>query len=518
MRISKRLSHAVENQKRMEEIKGTKLFEDFVQYAKKVKESLFRNREQRELDRQSERLRLFKQLARLELSREDWNKIKALVNQDSFLLSNSTLLAAHLAFYQNAERRDTFFFQRLTSLMRENKMQSALAVAGGFHTEGLTQRLRDQGFSYLLLAPHMDSVPKETNYRAHMEGEVSWQNYFETENGRVNLYNAFIRGVRDQLLKESKIERGRILKFWRDQIILDLAGQNRISQVGRYTSFIDELQKQNKTEKGDLKTKWFANVERFIQELESLEARHRLTQENVLKLLKLATIPEKYVNPANLVPSATVPIGIGPVPIDLARSEVRSKAVTSPSIGRMAVEGSTTAPSVTKETDAGREERFRRMSGYAKEEIIFKYGQLPDNHPATIYVRQLFNEALGQEAKNYQVIVAPEWNEINAVALPDGTIIVSAGLLRFVQYREELKAVLAHEAIHIQKKHAEVVDKIINASEKKDFKDFMNLFLGVVGIKRMQEYEADLGWIIEEFDKRNITDLSLNNGYSSGPG
>jgi hypothetical protein len=65
------------NQKRLRDIKGTKLFQDFERYAQEVKASLFRNDEEKTLDEESIRICLLERFARLELSRKDWEEVKA---------------------------------------------------------------------------------------------------------------------------------------------------------------------------------------------------------------------------------------------------------------------------------------------------------------------------------------------------------------------------------------------------------------------------------------------------------
>ena len=122
---------------------------------------------------------------------------------DTSSLSLLDSFQLHSAFYENSEKRDKAFSERLDSLMREHKTKSALLVSGGFHTEGLTREFKANGVSYVLVIPRIDSIPEETHYRKHMQGDVSWKNYFEVENGRISLYNAFVRGTRDKLVREA---------------------------------------------------------------------------------------------------------------------------------------------------------------------------------------------------------------------------------------------------------------------------------------------------------------------------
>ena len=343
-RISKALSGSMREQKRMEQVKGTKLFEDFEHYADEVKTSLIQNEKQRKLGQESRDLRLMERLAKLELSREDWNEIKTSVGAPLAGARSAgqaqglplQLFSSHLAFYHNAEKRDGAMFEKLMQLMsssgltagsfemdsrfRGNDKNTAILVAGGFHTEGLTKRLKEKGISYLRLMPTIESIPEDIHYRAHMRGEVSWKKYLQPENGRINLYKAFVRGARDRLLNVgaplvgARTEgRGqapplqsdpRLLKQWRDQIILDLANQNKIEKAGEYTRFIDELNEGKKNE--NLKAEWMANIDRFLDGLRGLKSRNELNRENVLNLLNLSKVPS-WVNGQVLVHHGTLP-------------------------------------------------------------------------------------------------------------------------------------------------------------------------------------------------------------------
>lgn len=66
------------------------------------------------------------------------------------------------------------------------------------------ERFREKEISYVLLSPRIDSIPESIAYRDQMQGEVPWKEYFRYEDGRLRLYDAFARFVRDRLLSETK--------------------------------------------------------------------------------------------------------------------------------------------------------------------------------------------------------------------------------------------------------------------------------------------------------------------------
>ncbi|MBI3312831.1 MAG: methyltransferase domain-containing protein [Candidatus Omnitrophica bacterium] len=310
--VSVPLDRLIKNQKRLANIEGSKLFRDFEDYAEEIMAFLIRNEEQGGIKQESRKLALLGKLVRLELTRAEWNEAQPLAQNPQW--------TDHLAFYQNAEKRDDIFLNQLSSLMRERKTESAILIAGGFHAEGLMARLKENNISYLLLTPQINSIPQENYYLNHMKGDVSWKSYFRVENGRVHVYQAFVRAVRDRLMAGHS---SLFLKSWRDQIIRDLAQEGGLERAGDYTGFLDEISKdgnQNHSVKDKLR-----KINEFIKGLRHLEIRGELTGPNVLKLLQPSAVPAVAIA-IQLASGNTMrwpliedPVGSGPA----ARSEVR---------------------------------------------------------------------------------------------------------------------------------------------------------------------------------------------------
>lgn len=327
IKVSGQLSRAMRNQKRIRDLEGTRLLSDFKAYAAAVKSTLFKNDSERKLDEESRLLELFERMNRLELSREDWNELKEVPPASPY----KQLLKPHVLFYENAEARDDIFFEKLTEFMAEHQAKASLFVAGGFHAESLTRKFRDHGISYALLAPKMNSVPADSRYRDHMKGDVSWKNYYQIENGKVNLYEAFVRGVREALLQESKEERGELLKKWRDRIIQDLARREKIESAREYTRFIDESAPES------LRRQWMplwqVKAEKFIEGLRELDLQGRLSEQNILSLFNASMLSDPVyaaLDPGawfhrERLPAARVSMQRESVKIG-ARSELRSES------------------------------------------------------------------------------------------------------------------------------------------------------------------------------------------------
>ncbi|MFA6600971.1 MAG: hypothetical protein WCU74_08180, partial [Candidatus Omnitrophota bacterium] len=291
IKASQALHHATARQKKIRDLKGTKFFEDFTAYAKGVKESLFRNDDERRLDEAAASLGLLKQMNDLELDHDGWTRFLSWAAGEGAPLPGigPEDFQLHKAFYENTEKRDQAFIRNLTALMQGKKEKTALVVAGGFHTEGLTARLKEKNISYLLVMPKIGNVPDKTPYRDQMRGNVSWKSYFEVENGRVSLYKAFVRAMRDKLITD-----GSTLKQWRDQILRDLAASGSSADPAQYTKFIDEKLTQGKEERLQ---KDFAVIDRFIDNLKRLDAEGKLDVPNVMQLLKMTTIPAETTSP-----------------------------------------------------------------------------------------------------------------------------------------------------------------------------------------------------------------------------
>jgi 4-alpha-glucanotransferase len=79
-------------------------------------------------------------------------------------LLTPALLKPFEEFCLYAVRRNNALVDNLLAKMKADKTSSAVLVAGGFHTDGLTQVLRRQNASYVVVTPKITEVPKDHNY------------------------------------------------------------------------------------------------------------------------------------------------------------------------------------------------------------------------------------------------------------------------------------------------------------------------------------------------------------------
>ncbi len=304
IKISSELLDLAAREKRLGEIEGTKLFRDFEDYASGVKESLFKTDEEHRLDQETNQLRLFKKLSKLELSAEDWLEMKKLKIGGQLQI----LFDSHFNFYRNAEKRNEAFIKNLKQSMNRAHSNSAILISGGFHTQSVSAQLKKMGCSYVVVFPQINTLPKTSFYQNHMKGDVSWKNYLKAEHGKLDIHSAFIRAVRDRLMmpvttseRSKRSNDERVLKLWRDQIIRDLSAKGKITEASRYTRLIDEaLPKNHQDSVFELGLK---HVSQFIQGFKKLEATNQVNQTNIFQLLKAGTILDLLAN-NSLVPGA----------------------------------------------------------------------------------------------------------------------------------------------------------------------------------------------------------------------
>ncbi len=386
--FSKSLLKRISLRQRLKHLQGPKLFKEFEAYTQSVKESLFRSEQERQLDQESRKLYLLRKLVKLELTREEWEEFKTVASRQSLVASKSANtseklkvpgaaklgawhplglggLTPFIRFYQNAEARERAMAGNLVKILPNQRgsvvgadprvcppdhgrthgcaptMESIIFVAGGFHTEGIQRLLAAQDISYAVISPAMPQIPKETHYLDYMRGSVSWKNYFEVKNGRIDLYEAFSKATRDALIQHRFDTR--LLKPWRDELIRSLYKQGRIVEAKRYTRFIDEAAKGREGEgaNGRAGEEWQRKINQFIDGLRGLYQSKQLTTENVLKLAEpfkqTGAISYSQILTWTAVPHGSVPAAwiqdarsVPPfkkVLSSKARSEIRSEEI-----------------------------------------------------------------------------------------------------------------------------------------------------------------------------------------------
>jgi Zn-dependent protease with chaperone function len=83
---------------------------------------------------------------------------------------------------------------------------------------------------------------------------------------------------------------------------------------------------------------------------------------------------------------------------------------------------------------------------------------LPDSHPVASYVRWVGSRVAAPSSMPYpalglEFIVIDDDQTTNAMAVPGGPIVITTGMLEFLDGEDELAVILAHEVGHIEERH-----------------------------------------------------------------
>ncbi len=296
--------HWIRSGKRLAEIKGAQIFQDLESYTAEVKQVLIGADEKaKALDRENRRLNLLEKLAALELSSKDWEELNRGIpefNPEEEGLWNS--LAHAKRFYGNARERDQVFYRRVKADLEKGR--AAVLVAGGFHTENLLRAARGDGFSVLLVTPVISGLPEEGLYERHMNGGVSWSAYLKEADGKIPLYEAFHRAVRDRLLAEAERNREALLSEWQDNLVRELSRQNRAREISDYARLLQETGLEDSS--AGYRMAWENNIRRFVDGLRRLKDSGDLKGPKIQQLLEPSAIPSRTVLAGNLVRGSAI--------------------------------------------------------------------------------------------------------------------------------------------------------------------------------------------------------------------
>ena len=218
-------------------IRGTRVFDELKQYLEETENKLLGSVEQRDLADKFKKLRFLENLVKLELIRDDWEKLNASPLPENWRTRLGDSLAPAMDYYRVALQRDAAFKRNLADQMRREKTRSAIVLAGGFHTVGFIDALKAEGYSYAVITPKIESLDGHEAYDDVMQGRLSYADNLET-----TLYDAFMRHASLQMVSDlDQSGYQRVLKVWRDEVIRALASEGRIREAGKYTRYIDRL-------------------------------------------------------------------------------------------------------------------------------------------------------------------------------------------------------------------------------------------------------------------------------------
>jgi serine/threonine protein phosphatase PrpC len=265
--------------KTLESIQGTKLFKELEALEVELRDSLPNTDEERSLLFDIYHLEVLRDFAKLELLHKHWGLLKD--KKPSELLSRhpessneatagnyeiDLLFDPHFKFYKLALERDEALFQNMLRRISDEKSNLTLVSTGGFHSEGITEKLKKEQIPYVLLAPKINQLGNRSHYLDAMQGRRSFMKYFSG-----SLWDALAQDYATKLaasIRESELTPS--LKRWRDRIIQNSIAEGKITQATQYTKYVDALVQalRKEYEKGS-----------DIQALEAAELRQELERE-----------------------------------------------------------------------------------------------------------------------------------------------------------------------------------------------------------------------------------------------
>ncbi|MDP8217936.1 MAG: hypothetical protein P9M03_04350, partial [Candidatus Theseobacter exili] len=156
-----------------------------------VKDVLFRNIDERKLDKTLYQVKLMRELMHLQWTREsfdNWNVDDISVNEvykslqqlSSNYLKSAWEISADelellnecsnraLEFYRLALLRDKELLENALEAMRSRNQRCAVLVSGGFHSSGIVELIKQKGLDYVVLTPRITRIEEESPYLALM--------------------------------------------------------------------------------------------------------------------------------------------------------------------------------------------------------------------------------------------------------------------------------------------------------------------------------------------------------------
>lgn len=118
----------------------------------------------------------------LSFIKEQADKFGIKVNIPTDIAYLDVYIPAWVDFYQVAGLRDDAMINNTLALVRENNQKLAVMVAGGFHTNELTKKMKAQGVSYIVITPRItQNIPGP--YFDRLTGKkTDFENFMESGN------------------------------------------------------------------------------------------------------------------------------------------------------------------------------------------------------------------------------------------------------------------------------------------------------------------------------------------------
>lgn len=200
---------------RYEQVANEKLFDELAQIGNDLKNALYTDEDQKKLDILYKNLDVLIKMVDLKMVTEDVEyyfahrdqmntdefirfvepqayKHNVIVSLPAEISYVDVYLPAWVKFYQVANMRDIVFVDKTLQQMEEERVNFAALVTGGFHTEKLTEILKEKQVSYMVITP-----------KASIRGESP---YFNIIQGGSTVLEEFAKQLQSTLMPEIKTE------------------------------------------------------------------------------------------------------------------------------------------------------------------------------------------------------------------------------------------------------------------------------------------------------------------------
>ncbi|MBD3379579.1 MAG: hypothetical protein GF408_03850 [Candidatus Omnitrophica bacterium] len=185
-----------------EGIDNEKLFREIDLIETALKEKLFTSGTERKLDKYSSMLDMYVNLVNIELTNDDYDRLKAY--QKEFTLSDvmsflksmvdkygmnyaingvpaqiSSNMPRMIDFYEIAMKRDKALIDNTLNFLSNEDNDRCVLIAGGFHTRGIKKMLEAKGISYVVVTPKITKdvetpyIKVLTNQRTSLEDIIT---------------------------------------------------------------------------------------------------------------------------------------------------------------------------------------------------------------------------------------------------------------------------------------------------------------------------------------------------------
>jgi hypothetical protein len=175
----------------LNDIDAAKLMEEREKIEEKLAQKMTTSSREKEFLVLSESLKVLQNIMKLQAVPEDMSYLRKnearftddmfqdlLTGSNDFSISKS--LSIFKEFYRLAEAREDAFIKKTLKEMKKRDISSAVLLAGGYHSAGLTARFKEHNVSYHVVAPRLTELPEVNMYEKIMR---SYDKYFGVTEG-----------------------------------------------------------------------------------------------------------------------------------------------------------------------------------------------------------------------------------------------------------------------------------------------------------------------------------------------